>query len=75
MQIKDLSSIIREKRKSLGLNQLDVAMEIDISYRHYQDVEAGKANIKFETLIKLISFYNLELVIDGESVYEKSSKC
>ncbi len=71
MPIKELSSIIKVKRKELGLNQLDVAMEIDISYRHYQDVEAGKANIKFETLMKLVSFYDLELVISNQGVSEK----
>jgi hypothetical protein len=33
-----------------------------IDYRHYQNIEGGKINLRLDTLIKLVKFYNLDKV-------------
>lgn len=60
--------MIKTKRKFLSLNQVEVASAIDISYRHYQNIEAGKVNIRLDTLIKLSNFLDIKLIIENNEI-------
>lgn len=44
---------IREARQKAGLTQLQVHERTGLTYRHYQNIEAGRVNVTLETLHRL----------------------
>lgn len=50
--LKKLGKSIRKMRLKHGMTQ-DELEDHGISYKYYQDIEAGKANISYGTLVKL----------------------
>lgn len=48
-------------RKSKKLKQTDVAKFLNISSRHYQDMEYGKINIPGQTLITIADFFDVSV--------------
>ena len=44
----------------MGLSQVTAAQNMRIDYRHYQNIEGGKINLRLDTLMKLVKFYNLD---------------
>jgi transcriptional regulator with XRE-family HTH domain len=52
-----LGVLIKAKRKAKGLSQVQAAKEIGVDYRHYQNIEGGKINIRVETLLLMMQFY------------------
>lgn len=61
--LKILGARCREVRKSRGLSQKVAAQRAGIDYRHYQNVEGGKVNMRIDTMLNLMGFYNLSLGI------------
>jgi two-component system, response regulator PdtaR len=59
--LKELGKILKILRKDKGLSQVEFSKELGINYRHYQDLEGGKSNLKMETLFNLAKFYNLSV--------------
>jgi len=59
--LKSLGKIFKGLRKQRGLSQADFAKEMQINYRHYQDLEGGKSNLKLETLFNLAKFHELSI--------------
>lgn len=51
--VKRLAGAIRKRRVALGFTQEDVAYAAGLSVRHYQQLESGIANPRFETLYRL----------------------
>jgi len=49
---------VRKKRKDKRLTQSQLADSLSINYRHFQDLEAGKVNLRMETFLKLVNFLN-----------------
>lgn len=66
--LKSLGKIFKDLRKQRGLSQADFAKEMQINYRHYQDLEGGKSNLKLETLFNLARFHELSIPELFESV-------
>ncbi len=59
---KRLLARIRALREAHGLTQETFAERADLSYKHYQQVEAGrKFDIRLSTLIKMADALNLTL--------------
>ena len=52
---------MREKRKTLHLTQEQVAERLDISAKHYDDVERGNAGLSLENFILLSDLLGLNL--------------
>ena len=46
-------------RKNQSLRQREAASQAGISYRYYQNIETGKANITLSTLLKLAKTYQV----------------
>lgn len=46
-------------RTSKKLKQTDIASFLQLTIRHYQDIEYGKVNIPALTLIKLADFFDV----------------
>ena len=58
--LKEFGKSLKAARKSMGLSQVAAAQSMHIDYRHYQNVEGGKINLRLDTLIKLVRFYGLD---------------
>ncbi len=59
--LRQVGRNIRAARIRLGLKQIDVHVESGITYRHYQNIEAGKVNISLETLFRLAHLYKVKV--------------
>ena len=57
----NFSEHLLQLRKTKGLTQTDLALEIGISWRAYQTYERGHRDPSLPTLIALADFYNLSL--------------
>lgn len=53
--------VIREQRKKMGLSQVVASDQLDIDYRHYQNIEGGKINLRFQTFRKIMHFYRFDI--------------
>jgi len=60
--LKEFGKQLKTTRKQMGLSQVAAAQNMHIDYRHYQNIEGGKINLRLDTLIKLVKFYNLDKV-------------
>src|SRR5262245_56371943 len=60
--LKEFGRRLKTTRKQMGLSQVTAAQNMHIDYRHYQNIEGGKINLRLDTLIKLVKFYNLDKV-------------
>lgn len=60
--LKEFGKTLKVTRKKMGLSQVTAAQNMRIDYRHYQNIEGGKINLRLDTLIKLVKFYNLDKV-------------
>lgn len=60
--LKEFGKQLKTTRKQMGLSQVTAAQNMRIDYRHYQNIEGGKINLRLDTLIKLVKFYNLDRV-------------
>ncbi len=65
---KLLGQRLRRLREQRGLKQSEMAKLIKVSYRHYQDVEGGKINLRGETLLRCL------LAVDFD-LYEIREEC
>lgn len=57
----DFAARLKELRKSQQLKQTDMADFLNITVRHYQDIEYGKINIPALTLIALADYFDVSL--------------
>lgn len=57
--LKALGDNCRQARKRMGLSQIAAAQAIGVDYRHYQNVEGGKINVRIDTLLLLMQFYGI----------------
>ena len=55
----DYRSILRNVREDRDLTQTEVGKVINKSQQGYNHIEAGRAELKIDDLIKLCKFYNL----------------
>lgn len=57
--LKEFGQTLKSTRKQMGLSQVTAAQNMKIDYRHYQNIEGGKINLRLDTMMKLVKFYNL----------------
>jgi len=63
MDVKEIGSTVRERRKFLKITQEDLGDIAGISERTLRDIEKGLANPELESLMKLCDVLGLELTI------------
>ena len=51
--LKEVGQNLKQARKKLGMRQIEVEGKTGVSYRHYQNIEAGKVNVTLDTLCRL----------------------
>ncbi|GGK34939.1 hypothetical protein GCM10007987_17930 [Aliivibrio fischeri] len=66
--IDEISKLLIEQRKGLGVDQKDMYMRIGMKQQQYQRIEAG-SDVKLSTLLRVLEGLDLEL-----SITPKSSK-
>lgn len=59
--LKCLGRKVKVARKAKGLSQVNAAHTIGVDYRHYQNIEGGKINVRLNTLLLLAEFYGLPI--------------
>ncbi len=52
---------LRKLRLEKGLSQENVALELGITQKAYSDIENGKTYLKNDSLLKLVSLYNVPI--------------
>jgi transcriptional regulator with XRE-family HTH domain len=65
--MKRVGQNIRDARMAAGLRQIDVNMKAGLTYRHYQNIEAGKINVTLSTLCRLAKLFKTSVrdLVDG----------
>lgn len=58
--LKQLAMQVKAARKRMGITQIEAAYRLRVDYRHYQSIEGGKVNLRFNMLLRIIRFYGLE---------------
>ncbi|MBU0489272.1 MAG: helix-turn-helix domain-containing protein [Bacteroidetes bacterium] len=61
MHQKELISVIKERRKVLGVTQEHLADLAGVGLRTLKSIESGKGNPTFETMSKLADVLGLEI--------------
>lgn len=56
-----LGQLVRERRRVLGLSQLETAELAEVSERFVRLVESGKTSVQFDKLVALLTTLGLEL--------------
>jgi HTH-type transcriptional regulator/antitoxin HipB len=57
-----LANYIREKRRKLGLSQVQLAAKIGVRQRTLSDIENAKS-ARLDTLLRILAVLDLELVV------------
>lgn len=57
----DLAAVVTERRRTLGLTQLDAADMAGVSERFVRDVEAGKRSVRLDKAEALLAALGLRL--------------
>ncbi|MBC8384203.1 MAG: helix-turn-helix domain-containing protein [Candidatus Cloacimonetes bacterium] len=63
MDQKNLGKIIKDRRKSLNINQKSFSEISGIAHHSLSDIESGKGNPTFLTLTKILDILGLKLSI------------
>lgn len=63
MSIYNLGETVRQRRRELGINQLDLAERSGVSDRFIRDLEHGKMSLRLDKLIDLLEALDLDLTL------------
>ncbi len=66
----EIGKKLKELRKANGLTQVELAKKIDISRVNYTRYELGVVRPDYETLIKIVDYYDISLdeLFDRKSI-------
>jgi len=64
--LNELGSLLRRRRKELGITQIDLAKFSNLSHTGIGQIELAQNDVKFETLLKLSAFLGLKIKIELE---------
>jgi len=64
MWIKEFGNLLKDRRKSLGINQSDLAEIAGISINTLYKIERGQTNATLEVLEKILDVLGLELKLE-----------
>ncbi|WP_235526188.1 helix-turn-helix domain-containing protein [Caulobacter sp. Root1472] len=70
----DLGSAIRERRKALGLDQVELAAQVGASRRWLIQVENGSSGASLRLLLRTLNALGMRLSVGAESLTQQSSE-
>jgi CheY-like chemotaxis protein len=59
--LKDIGLKMKQGRKNQKLTQVEAAEILKVNYRHYQKLEAGLVNMKFDSVLKIARKFNIDV--------------
>ena len=59
----EISKTLRERRRELGVSQVDLARLSGLSLHGLSNIETGKGNPTMETLLKVLQVLGLEILL------------
>jgi transcriptional regulator with XRE-family HTH domain len=59
--LRQVGRNLKIARTKSGFKQVDVYERGGITYRHYQNIEAGRVNVTLETLFRLSRIYKVRM--------------
>ena len=65
---ESLGFALREERKKKGLNQTELGRPVGIDQTTVSKVEQGKPGTRLDTLFRLLSTLDLELILQPKSI-------
>mgnify|MGYP000244680133 CR=1 FL=1 len=71
--IVEISKLLIEQRKELGIEQKDMYMRIGMKQQQYQRIEAG-SDVKLSTLLRVLEGLDLELSITPKGTKTPSNQ-
>ncbi|MCA0364960.1 MAG: helix-turn-helix transcriptional regulator [Bacteroidetes bacterium] len=57
-----LISFVKEKRKMVGITQVELAEKADVGLRFVRDLEQGKKTLRMDTVNKVLALFGAELL-------------
>lgn len=60
-QIKKLGAFLKSCREKAGLSQRELESDVNLTSGRISEIEQGKRNIQYATLLRLIEAYNYSL--------------
>jgi len=69
-QAAELGRIVRFHRKKSGLTQIELANLASLGKSTVFDIEKGKASVRLDSLLKVLSVLNIRLQAQGPLVQE-----
>ena len=65
--LRQVGRNLRDARANVKLRQTDIHEQAGLSYRHYQNIEAGRINVTVGTLLRLSKLFGKTLkdLVDG----------
>ena len=67
----DLKEVMKARRKTLSISQLDLAEMAEVSLATVKDIERGKGNPSLATVNKIIEVLGMEIIFQGRQTVEK----
>lgn len=65
-EYEQLGTILRERRKELGLSQAEVAEQLGVLRVNVTQIEGGKRAVSYNTLVRYCKALKLEIVLKKE---------
>ncbi|HCE2446397.1 TPA: helix-turn-helix transcriptional regulator [Vibrio parahaemolyticus] len=65
--LEEISTLLADQRRKLGIEQKDMYMRIGMKQQQYQRIEAG-SDVKLSTLLRVLEGLDLELSISPKQI-------
>jgi len=62
---QSLGTVLRASRKRLGLTQADLALAAGVGLRFIEELEAGKATVRLEQVLRVVDALGESLTLTG----------
>ena len=66
-----LTKFIKDKRKDLGLTQIDLAKKAGVGLRFVRDLEQGKASVRLDKVNQILDLFGSEVGVIRKEVSDE----
>ena len=64
----EIAQFIKDKRKNLGLTQIDLAQKAGVGLRFVRDVEQGKVSLRLDKVNQILDLFGSEVGVIRKEV-------
>ena len=65
---KDISTVVKERRKALGYTQTEVASFCNVGLRFLSELENGKETLQLGKVLKVVNILGIDLIAKQRGV-------